>query len=790
MTEALKGYPGWETQAGMGDYPWVAACLEFTAVGDTALSAEAVLGWIDNFRQDHAKDLVLFVFERERLSQALYAGGSNPRLVVLIADQALQALKKQKTSGFKVKILHVGKNFDVPWDAAELPAKQSPSRVEAKAPVTKPGGAPESPDKAPGRATPIIGIIDDGIAFLNARFCKMQEGARKTRFLGVWLQSGLSFSTNFGDEAKLMAEPRGAGPFDSAGDRPLEGNGGPAAAAPEAPATLAAKPDEDAARTKVIAARLGPNPCILESADIDALLAGTETEAETYRWINGLLYPATGQPSTNTSAAHGTHVLDLAAGADPDEADCPPLLAVQLAPAMTHDTSGRRLESFLVLGLRWMATRALQEGRDLVVNISLGSLAGSGDSSNFIADQIRAEIEDFQRQGKGRRMSVVMAYGNSWRSNLVAKMTLEPGKPRSVDWRILPEDYSSSYLEVRLPTGASGVTLTLTSPDGATLGCTWREGVAVPDVLPNRTVGDPAILTLAQEAADGGQEGAVPVLLAVSPTARPALGETTTMPVAKAGAWKVTLALEDGFAPQTATFRVQRGDTPPGYRVLGRQSYLADPEAALDWDSETRDYTDPKGTVVTREQTANAYAGLKDATEKDGVSIFYIGAAERNSAKAEGHRPQRFTSEGRWAKGQGKKRGPGRFGLVDYTHHITSEGPTFSTLAEFGRFLPGLRGASVLSGARSLRLSGTSMAAGLATRLIAERMAGCGLSDSTESQEGKATAANSLLGVIEFPVPSAAKISGRVSPTRLGQSVETVLDPKDIHERQYDAIKT
>ena len=67
------------------------------------------------------------------------------------------------------------------------------------------------------------------------------------------------------------------------------------------------------------------------------------------------------------------------------------ILAVQLPPAAVADTSGRRLDPYVVMGLRWMVTEALRLCRarggpvPLVVNISLGSLGGPGDASAFLS---------------------------------------------------------------------------------------------------------------------------------------------------------------------------------------------------------------------------------------------------------------------------------------------------------------------------------------------------------------------------------------------------------------------
>jgi hypothetical protein len=171
---------------------------------------------------------------------------------------------------------------------------------------------------------PVAAVIDDGIGFLNARF---RSDPRLTAVMrAVWLQASNALV---------------------AGD--------------------------------IVCGQ------VLTGPEIDAHLATGAAEAEVYAQVNRALYPVMDGALTNRRVAHGTHVLDLAAGASPigrDPLREVPILAVQLPPQSVRETAGRRLETYLVQGLRWLLAEVLRQaqGTDvppLVVNISLGSLAGS-----------------------------------------------------------------------------------------------------------------------------------------------------------------------------------------------------------------------------------------------------------------------------------------------------------------------------------------------------------------------------------------------------------------------------
>jgi hypothetical protein len=481
---------------------------------------------------------------------------------------------------------------------------------------------------------PVAAVIDDGIAFLNTRF---RAEAGHSRLRAVWLQASNG----------LVAG-------------------------------------------EVVCGQ------VLTGPEIDAHLATGAAEAEVYAQVNRALYPVTDGALTNRRVAHGTHVLDLAAGAAPfgrDPLREVPILAVQLPPQSVRETAGRRLETYLVQGLRWLLAEVLRQaqGTDvppLVVNISLGSLAGPGDSHAFLADWLTHEVARHARLTGGGQVRLVIAYGNARLARLAARGELRLSQPMELIWRVQPDDHSSSHLEIRVDSSmAHGLQITLVPPPGSgfpTLETPW-----------------PAPGTGWQLA---GPVAAVSSVLDPGGAAQVhiALGPTVGLPGLAAcppGGWRIVLRTTEA-EPVRVTARVQRDDTPHGYRTLGRQSWLDHPQG-WDWDAELRGYLSPRsaadapGCPVTRGGSSVAYAGADDP------AILFVAAARPVSGAPDRLRPAGYSSEGvRYLARPGE-----------------SLGPTLAARGDDGVMLAGRRASGVLSGSVA-RLSGTSVAAPEVTRAL------------------------------------------------------------------------
>ncbi|MEO0363040.1 MAG: hypothetical protein AAF322_18105, partial [Pseudomonadota bacterium] len=205
-------------------------------------------------------------------------------------------------------------------DARPAPLREASVPVAGRAPCDPPTAAPPSPAK--GRRLIVLGIMDDAFNLAHLRF-RGPDGACRIDY--AWVMDG-------------TAQAASAVPFGR------EWTGAEIAAA------VSAASDEAAAlRT-------------LELEDARA----AETMAAAKR------------------VHHGTHMLDLAAGFEPDDPDGVEIriVAVQLPRGVILDASGAMLTPFAVAGLRYIEARAALIAAacgattPLIVNFSYGLGAG------------------------------------------------------------------------------------------------------------------------------------------------------------------------------------------------------------------------------------------------------------------------------------------------------------------------------------------------------------------------------------------------------------------------------
>ncbi|WP_069300191.1 S8 family serine peptidase [Neptunicoccus sediminis] len=512
------------------------------------------------------------------------------------------------------------------------------------------GGArpPEPSTRAPAggapHPAPVVAVIDDAIGYLNARFTTGTAPQRKTRLAAIWLQCEDSITDTDG--------------------------------------------------------QIGIN-CgrVLQAGDIDALLAQGDRldEPAEYSAMNKALYDRQISPvwhgitaggGSELASTHGTIVADIAAGADPlDGADtlcaCP-MLAAQLPPQAVEDTSGATLQPYVLRALRWIiwqADRLQVDGqhRPLVVNISLGVLAGSKDGTSLIERQIAAEV--YRREARtGRPMRVVFAFGNDGLTRQVGTFDLEPEAPQSVTLRVQSEDYTPSFVELRPE-----------DPDALLIG--MDSLLSQPLVLGTVPLGHsvslargsaPAvarIYAIAPQQLDGGGQTSASYLLAIAPTAAFEAGK----PLAPSGPWQITLGTN--AAAQTVRIEVQRDDRPLGFQALARQSYLDD-TALWVWKPPVKTKYAPKADgPVTRIGTESGWlsAGMPE-------QVYCVGAALCDTGFA-----APYCATG----------GP-----------LSAREPGVSAIGDSSWTLRGVLASGTLSGSATV-MSGTSVAAPQITRQLA-----------------------------------------------------------------------
>lgn len=494
---------------------------------------------------------------------------------------------------------------------------------------------------------PVVAIIDDGIGFLNKAF----QNGKDTRFGACWIQAQERIAKN---------------------------------------------------KNSVLLGK------VLQQSDIDDILAvEVLDEAHQYARINDELVDFGAHRSTDFAFSHGTHVLDLAAGAgdanlgqnDFSEVAKWPLLAVQLPSESVADSSGMRLETHMVMGVRWILAQMKAHYKKcdmppLIINISFGLMAGPKNGTRFSEYQIAKELAHFPKT------QVVYAYGNGGQSNMVAVLKSSGETGTHVDWLIQPDNFSSSFVEIMakncddLP---KTLEIEITTPDG--------EGISGPIPLVDRFVdigGSARLYHVGKRLVDPDENIYRPahLALAVAPTAAKRIRDT----LAVAGAWRIAISGQ-GAEGQDIILQVQRGDTVTGYKTQSRQSYFATARA---WSDAKQDYSAPgvDGTV-TYAGTNSAMTTVHNAHELSvRCRIHTVGGAVKDGETA---KPAPYTAMGAgWSGG----------------------GPTDSSVSEEGNFNSGILASGTLSG--SVRpLSGTSAAAPQVTRALAHIAAGNDCVDRT-----------------------------------------------------------
>ena len=392
--------------------------------------------------------------------------------------------------------------------------------------------------------------------------------------------------------------------------------------------------------------------------------------------------------------AHGTHVLDLAAGsAAPPAAGMRPIVAVQLPAATVEDTSGATLAPQVYNGLRYVIEQAdaipsASPGAPplpIVVNVSYGMRAGPHDGSSHLERAIDELVATCNHS-----LAVTLPAGNDFHARCHAHFDLAPGASVELPWRVQPDDQTESHLQLWLPADAQALHLTVVTPDAAAVSWTgWSSSHRLVDAA-GATVGSVACQP------PGALGPRALVQLSIAPTA--AIGGGVAL--APAGLWRIVVANPLGASAVGDMHAwVQRDDTAPGLRKRGRQSYFDDPHYQR-FDDTGRlidDDADPAtaDSIVRRGGTLNAIA--------TGRRSIVVGGYRRSDGCVAAY------------SAAGPLAAPGRG--APSPHGPDALLPSDDSPAHAGLVAAGTRSRSC--GA----MHGTSVAAPLAARRIAEAMA-------------------------------------------------------------------
>jgi hypothetical protein len=393
-----------------------------------------------------------------------------------------------------------------------------------------PAALPSNPPTgAPEQGTVVVGVMDDRFAFAHERF---RLGNGTTRVEYIWLQDGIcdgpGSSVDYGREYRKA---------DYGGDKGID--------------TLL-------------------NDCTT---------AGFLDEDKLYRLTGVVDFTRDGHKAVARRAAHGTHVLDLACGFDPsDNRQDRPIVCVQLPWRTTADTSGSRLDPFVLDGIRYILDRAdrIAAQRNcgplpVVINFSYGFIAGPHDGTSALEAAIDEIVAKRKQVSTNPPLEIVMPSGNSHLVRARAQVS-HPNLTDVVDlsWRLLPDDRTSSFLEIWLPYRPGGIGptrmhLTITPPGGPTspqLGELDGSGFAW------QPHGQSLCWMIYQFVPAPTSRGRF--FVGLLPTHFPDVaGE-----LAPSGFWTVTLHNKSLLAAQLVQAWIQRDDTPFGYPIRGRQSYF------------------------------------------------------------------------------------------------------------------------------------------------------------------------------------------------------------------------
>lgn len=542
MSDAADAYLDWFDhvyQPGTdGAYGYEITFVKIKPTGSPASFANT-LSWLAD-KADNAtasSDFLMDNVERERLSALLTSPPSGDDA----PDLFLHRNRSDKDFAAKYEM-----EFDVIANGAARPTN------------------PLSPKPTTPMPAPIVAIVDDAIGYLNARFCSDATGTRKTRLNRIWLQT----------EDELVAE-----------------------------GSLLAMQNGQQIDADAIDALLSKGSALDESAQYGAI-----NDALFGSRISSIWHGITAGAGSELASTHGSHVADIAAGADPANATDPllscPMLAVQLPPQAVEDTSGSKLQPYVVRAIRWIIEQAdalIVDGvhRPLIVNLSLGVLAGSKDGTSLIERQIAAEV--IRREARaGMPMRVVFAFGNDNLTRQTGYMELKPDAPQDVTLRVQPEDYTPSFVELR---GDEPQDLRLE------IDCLGAAPLALASIPAGKSVslvgsngqGVARVYLMASTPLDGGSETKAFYVVAIAPTASFEGGK----PIAPCGSWKITLGTQT--KAQNVRIEVQRDDRPLGFQALARQAYLDD-AALWDWTEPKKEpYTPRANGPVTSRGTHSAW---------------------------------------------------------------------------------------------------------------------------------------------------------------------------------------
>lgn len=521
-------------------------------------------------------------------------------------------------------------------------------------PVDPPLPTRELPDD-----TVIVGVIDDGIAFGHERF---QLPDRTTRVQYYWRQDG----------------PRDAVSTVDAGREIW-------------------KYDLNAAHRGI--------DNLLQQFRIGDLV----DEEAFYRETKLIDFGLADHKAAAWDLAHGTHVLDLAAGYSPAVAPSKiVIIAVQLPVAATADTSGATLEPYVQHAIDYIIDRAdrlagIRKRFPVVINFSYGKFAGPHDGTSQLETAIDKLIAD-----RDVPLSVFLPSGNGHLSRCHAEIRfLELDSLRHLRWQVQPDDLATNKMEIwmpyddGLPPAQSRLTIRIETPTGLVsppLSEINGSFIQLFDDSANVLARATYLFTSSPTGRGGFFICMLPTSILQPP--EPGLLGTATAP---SGKWKIHFVNATLTPEQTVKAWIERNDAIYGYPKRGRQSYFDESSYSqfedttgdvVEWDHE--EDTNVRRCTVKRRGMQNALATGTEATVVGGVYVKELSVA-------------RYSAGGPVDSARGGA--------------ANRDGPDVVTVSDDSKVHSGVIAAGSRSGS-AVAMNGTSVAAPQIARLVSLTMAG------------------------------------------------------------------
>jgi hypothetical protein len=388
------------------------------------------------------------------------------------------------------------------------------------------------------RPKAIVAVIDDGIPFAHRAFL---DATGRTRISHCWLQSG-------------RALPMASVPF---GRELMNGE------------------------INALRARCGDDEGLMyrDQMAVDARLEELGTNMRRH-------------------GTHGSHVLGVAAGNDAMFKTCPvgddvQIIAVQLPNTIAWDTSGFGKEMYMLSAIHYIFDRAREisakysddpanpDELPLIVNFSYGWSASRHDGKSEMEKAMEELLSE--RKALQPKTAIVLPSGNNFSNKMHAQVTakdMEDGE-FSFKWKLLPDDRTSSYIEIWFPEGmyVNGYNLKVTPPDGVgSEGCSidLSANTSLPDGDPRRfeelKIDGKIIGQLSVEKHRGQRWRAMVALI-------PTVNTRDQDRRAPSGSWTISIHQNDGKAMtkgERINIWVQRDDDPALLNTGGQQSQIVD----------------------------------------------------------------------------------------------------------------------------------------------------------------------------------------------------------------------